>query len=238
MEDNKVIKPEIVEGKLFEPQISEKNILYYQEVNNPETLVYFGEAVKALGDGRVGGYLIRFTTNDDPDVTGEFFTPATDFDIDLPGKSTTYFNHGLDPRLGKRKFTKATLSQDVFGVWAETILKERDEYEAFLLDLALVGKLGWSSGTASHLVEREKAGKATHITRWPLGLDASLTHMPAEPRNSAVPLKSLFPQAAEGEAETGGEPVRSESGSVEVEPEPIEVVTTKGVTEMDITEEK
>jgi len=156
-----------------------------------ETLVVYGDAVKSLGDGRVGGYLVRFTSDADPDITGQFFTDATDFDIDLPGKSTTYFNHGLDPKLKRRKFDKATLKKDEFGVWAETILKERDEYEAFLMELANDGKLAWSSGTASHLVEYEPAGKAERITRWPLGLDASLTHVPAEPRNGVMPLKSL-----------------------------------------------
>ena len=155
------------------------------------TLVRFGDAVKSLGDGKVGGYLVRFSTPDDPDLGGDFFTSDTDYDVDLPGKSTTYFNHGLDPKLGKRRFAKTTLKQDEFGIWAETILKERDEYESFLIDLAKKGKLGWSSGTLSHLVETEPVGKATHITRWPLGLDASLTHIPAEPRNAVMPLKSL-----------------------------------------------
>ena len=176
-----------------------------------ETLIMFGDAVKNLGDGRVGGYLIRFSTEADPDLTEQFFTPETDFDIDLPGKSTTYFNHGMDPKLKRRKFTRATLKQDEFGIWAETILKERDEYETFLLELADAGKLGWSSGTAGHLVETEIVGKAEKITRWPLGLDASLTHIPAEPRNTAIPLKSLInalPQeqpAPEGVAEASGE---------------------------------
>jgi len=43
-------------------------------------------------------------------------------------------------------------------------------------------ELGWSSGTASHLVMREPVGKATFIKRWLLGLDASITPTPAEPR--------------------------------------------------------
>ena len=42
------------------------------------------------------------------------------------------------------------------GVWVEGILNMRDDYEKALYNLAKQGKLGWSSGTASHLVEREK----------------------------------------------------------------------------------
>ena len=55
------------------------------------------------------------------------------------------------------------------------------------------GKLGFSSGTAAHLVEREQApqGKGVHIKMWPLGLDGSLTPTPCDPHNRAVPLKSL-----------------------------------------------
>jgi len=43
-------------------------------------------------------------------------------------------------------------------------------------------EMGWSSGTAAHLVVRQPAGKALHIKRWLLGLDASITPTPAEPR--------------------------------------------------------
>jgi HK97 family phage major capsid protein len=202
----------------------------------PDSLVYFGEAVKALGDGRVGGYLVRFSTADDPDLTGEYFTKDTDF-----GEHETapvYFEHGLDPVLKTRKIGKAVHTKDDFGIWAEAQLELRDNYEKFIYHLTEQGKIGWSSGTHPYLIEREQVGKARWVKLWQLGLDDTLTTHPAEYKNSVIPLKSLFPQAAEGEAETGGEPVRSESGSVEVEPEPIEVVTTKGVTEMDITEEK
>jgi gas vesicle protein len=57
--------------------------------------------------------------------------------------------------------------------------------------LAKRGKLGLSSGTASHLVERdrvsEKSGKTIHeIKQWPLGFDATLTPTPAEPRVGKV----------------------------------------------------
>ena len=203
-----------------------------------ETLVIFGDAVKSLGDGRFGGYLVRFTTELDPDLTSQFFTDETDFDIELPGKSTTYFNHGLDPRLKRRKFEKATLSKDEFGVWAETILKERDEYEAFLKELANDGKLAWSSGTASHLVEYEPVGNAQKITRWPLGLDASMTHIPAEPRNGVIPLKSLFPlpQEPEGEAEVSGDETPSDGDGTAAKVKIIQPVQENNI--MEIEQEK
>ncbi len=163
-----------------------------------ETVVYQGGAIKSLGDNRFGGYLVRFSTAEDPDLTGDFFTKKTDFDMEFPGKSTVYWNHGFGVQIGNtqagamKKLGQADLKYDETGVWAEIILQERDEYEKRIADLAKAGKLGWSSGTASHLVEREDAGKASWLKHWPLGLDASLTHTPAEPRNMVISLKSLL----------------------------------------------
>lgn len=173
------------------------------EIDIENTVINYGSEIKSLGDGKFGGYLVRFSTENDPDLTGDFFTGETDFDIDTAGgKSTVYFNHGLDKKMRKRKLSRADLRVDEVGVWAEAILQERDEYERQIAEMAKAGKLGWSSGTASHLVEREPAGKANRITRWPLGLDASLTHTPAEPRNMVMPLKSLI--TPEPEAEGAG----------------------------------
>lgn len=168
-----------------------------------DTLILFGGPIKAerIEDGvKLGGYLVRFGGED---VTGEFFDADTDYDIDLPSKKTTYFNHGIDPKVGKRKLGKAELKGDDFGIWAETILHERDEYEKFIAELGLAGKLGWSSGTAAHLMDRQRMDDGrTKITRWPI-VEASLTHTPAEPRNTLVPIKSLFdtPQPEQGDPE-------------------------------------
>lgn len=152
-------------------------------------IVSYGGEVKALGNGRVGGYLVRFGDEMKTDLTGDFFTAQTDFGD--AQNSDAYYHHGLDAKLGKRVIGKGKLKRDDVGVWIEAQLEMRDEYEKAVYGMAEAGKLGWSSGTASHLIEREPAGKATWIKRWPLGLDASLTPTPAEPRNDVVPLKSL-----------------------------------------------
>ena len=180
-----------------------------------KALVYFGDAVKALGDGKVGGYLVRFSDENTPDLTGEFFTKDTDFG-DL-STGTVYYQHGLDEKLKKRKLGKSSHVVDEFGVWAETQLAMRDEYEKFIYSLAEAGKMGWSSGTASHLVERELSGKAFKITKWPLGLDDTLTPTPAEPRNSAIPLKSYLgaiqQPTLENQAEVAGDATPVDGGA-------------------------
>jgi hypothetical protein len=65
-------------------------------------------------------------------------------------------------------------------VFIKHLLDLRSGYEAKLYGLVQAGKLGWSSGTAPHLVERKAIGDGRHqIEQWPLGLDASYTPTPA-----------------------------------------------------------
>jgi HK97 family phage major capsid protein len=129
---------------------------------------------------------------------------------------------------------------DDFGVWAETQLQLRDEYEQFIYAQAEAGKLGWSSGTAGHLVEKEETEKAWRITSWPLGLDDSLTLMPAEPRNTVIPLKSLgatltsIPTNLKAAAEAVGNTARSEGEAEETIIPPTNILEGN----MEITEEK
>lgn len=152
--------------------------------------------VKALGGGRVGGYLVVFGSElqTDASPTRDFFTKATDFG---PAKTTPmFYHHGFDPRLGLKAIgggSPATIDPpDDVGIWVEGQLDLRDRYEASLYDMAQAGKLGWSSGTAPHLVRRErKANGSNWIVSWPLGLDASLTPTPAEPRANAIAIKAL-----------------------------------------------
>lgn len=166
-------------------------------MNETDTLVNFGGALKTLSsDGdtaKLGGYLVRFGSPTDTDATRlrDFFTKNTDFDIQDGATSAVYYNHGLNSTLKTRKLGIASLRVDDVGVWMETELKARDDYERRILQMAQAGKLGLSSGTAAHLVERKNHGDAHEITRWPLGLDASLTPTPAEPKTSVAHLKSI-----------------------------------------------
>ena len=152
--------------------------------------IYFGTAVKDLGNGKVGGYLVVFGSPTDPDLTGDYFTKSTDFDLERSNKTTIYYNHALDGTMKSRKLGTGELKVDDVGVFVEAQLELRDEYEKAIYGMAQKGKLGWSSGTASHLVERESKGSAFWIKAWALGLDASLTPTPAEPKTLAIPLKS------------------------------------------------
>lgn len=157
----------------------------------PDSPTFFCEEVKALDDnGRVGGYLTRFSTANDPDLTGDFFTKDTDFgDSD---KLPVLYQHGFDKTVGKRKIGSAKVTRDEIGLWAESQLSLRDDYEKMIFEMAKAGKLGYSSGAAGHTVERVNEGKANWIKQWYMA-EASLTPTPAEYRNTVIPIKSLIP---------------------------------------------
>jgi phage head maturation protease len=168
------------------------------------TMVYFGGQCKALDDkGKVGGYLVLFGTADATDASEQrdFFTPETDFGLDLSTTSRMLYHHGLDGTIGAKSLGTggAGLKADATGVWMEGQLDLRDEYERKIHAMVKAGKMGLSSGTASHLIRREKqANGSNKVLSWPLGLDASLTPTPAEPRTQAVALKSLLPPEVKG----------------------------------------
>lgn len=156
---------------------------------NDETLTFYGGEIKALGDGRIGGYLVRFGDADKTDLEGEFFTRDTDFDLEIGevNRTSVYYHHGLDPVIKQRKIgTGEVRYADDVGLWVEAQLEIRDQYESAIYDMVKTGKLGWSSGTAPHLM----AKSAGHITRWPI-VEASITPTPAEPRAHAVAVKAL-----------------------------------------------
>lgn len=162
-----------------------------------DSVIQFGGEVKSLGGGKVGGYLVYFSSADDPDVTPnrDFYTKDTDFGLDHSTKSVVLYDHTLDPTIKGKRLGRGEMKMDDVGVWIEAQLELKDDYDRAIYALAQKGKLGWSSGTATHLVEREavksSSGQASHhVTCWPLGLDASLTPTPAEPRATAMALKS------------------------------------------------
>jgi hypothetical protein len=160
-----------------------------------DTLIQFGGSIKALGDGRVGGLSVLFTDNSSTDIANDFFDATTDYAVaEWPAPCTVYYNHGNDATLGVKALgggaMKGTMTLQDAGVWVEVQLNLADQYEAAIYSMAEKGKLGWSSGTAHHLMRRENSGNAKHVTYWPLGLDMSLTPTPCEPRARVMALKS------------------------------------------------
>lgn len=177
------------------------------EEGDEDTLVTYGSAVKALGEGRVGGYLVRFTKAADYDLQDDRFD-AVKSDLGEATKLPVLYHHGLDATLKRRRIGTGETKKDEVGLWIESQLSLRDAYEKAIYELAEKGKLSWSSGAASHTVERQPDGKGAVITQWFIS-EASLTPTPAEPRNLAMSIKSLeliplaLPEAAPETRESG-----------------------------------
>jgi HK97 family phage major capsid protein len=165
-------------------------------------MIYFGDAVKAFGEGKVGGYLVRWGGSGDVDLTGDYFTPETDLGIGQGDHLPVYYEHGYDPVIKSRKIGRGQVTSfDDVGVWFEAQLSMRDEYERKIYKLAEAGKLGWSSQAGGSLVSKAMEEGGTFISTWPLA-EATLTKTPAEYRNVAIPLKSIYPAAEEKAVET------------------------------------
>jgi hypothetical protein len=140
-----------------------------------------GAAVKSIESGEVEGLLVVFGNPDATDLENEFFTKDTDFGRQR--ETPIWLNHAQPVKTA----SGIILIEEPIGYGALEIVDEgviiRGLLDAKYRYLAQIAQeLGWSSGTAAHLVMREPVGKATHIKRWLLGLDASITPTPAEPR--------------------------------------------------------
>lgn len=204
-----------------------------KSLHGDDELIAFGGELKALGDGKVGGYLVRFTTKDDPDLSGDFFTKDTDFGP--ASESIAWFHHRqpaklengkIMPALKKRMANNVSLKKDDFGVWAESVLDLRDEYEKFIYGQVVAGKMGYSSGTSPHTVDREIIGKGVAwVKTWPLGTDASYTPSPCEFRNTVTTVKSLstpdFAALTSGDAVTYSKTINTIQENNSMTPEEI-----------------
>lgn len=160
-----------------------------------------------LENGKVGGYLVRFSGPKDPDLYGDYFTKSTDYGIfkELP----VYFQHGGDSVLKNRRIGVGEIKEDDTGLWFEAQLEKRDEYEAMISQLIDMGRLGYSSGAVGHLVSRKEAPNGTfEITSWPIG-EGSIVLNPAEPRNGVMPIKEFLKMVSD----EGSEASKAKAGN-------------------------
>jgi HK97 family phage major capsid protein/HK97 family phage prohead protease len=137
----------------------------------------------------VGGYGVVFGGRD---LTGDQFTADTDFNLGYVPAPAVFYDHtmtGLNHRLGE----VVKITKDEKGLWIEAQLQRSAEYVDEVLQLVKKGVLGWSSGSISHLVRREKGV----IKNWTIA-EFSLTPTPAEPRTIGVTQLKTIDANAEG----------------------------------------
>jgi len=169
-----------------------------------------GKPIKALGEDRIGGYLVVFGDPDKRDMQGEYFTKDTDFHLDWYEKRPALFHHGLDKTMKGAKVGDITaLHMDEIGLWAEGILDMRSAYIQKLKELIDRGVIGWSSGALPQRAVLEGDGR---ISEWGI-IEGSLTPTPAEPRRTNIHMiKTAF--AALEERLTAPEEPPSEAAKV------------------------
>lgn len=191
----------------------------YVEYSLMDMMAYFADSVKSDELGNVRGYLVRFGSPNVTDLEGDYFTKSTDFGfpLDTQVPINLYYHHGMDAKVGKRAIGKGTIKADEVGLWYQAQIDMSDEYGQMIAKLSKQGRLGYSSGAASHLVERKQVGGAHEVLRWPIA-EASLTPTPAEPMNmvkSVSDIAKMYMDKEMGEGEMEEEEPEPE---VEVEP--------------------
>jgi len=176
-----------------------------------DLMIAFGDDIKAVdvteGKARIGGYLVRFGTSDEPDLTdADYFAADTYYGPSDGDGADTMVHHGIPLKAGLEGLSQRILApiktkRDEIGIWAETVLDLADQYERIVHEMVQAGKLKWSSGTAARLARRESDGK---ISRWPI-IEGSLTPTPMEPRLPAVMGLKAYLGMLEGPEPGGGD---------------------------------
>lgn len=163
------------------------------------SLVYPGSEVKALGDGRIGGILAPFATPSNPDPQGDFFTPNTDFWLNVNQRCGVVWHHGLKA-LGPKLLGVVDMTLGEAGLEGIATLDLGDPDAKAIYERAERGECYWSTGSTSRLTSRRDVGVAREIVRWPI-VEASLTDSPVDRRAKAWSIKAIVDGEIEPEQE-------------------------------------
>lgn len=209
-------------------------------MEHDEILVAFGGEIKSMGEGRYRGQLVRYGNPDEPDISGarDFFAPDTDFGaVKTVG---VYWDHGMDPKIGAKRVGEGEIVDEEDGLWLDFQLNRAEKYvQKYVEPFVLAGKGRFSSGSAAHLVRRERMPNGTHkILVWPIA-EASITPEAAEPRLGAImPIKSykatrIADEEAEGTvAQVEGKSTPTAEADSEAQTEPdVPAIETKTETD-------
>lgn len=164
------------------------------ESTSNDIVVRSGGPVKSLpgrGPGWFGGLGIVYSTDQDPDLEKDFFSPKSNLDLYDGQRIRTYYRHGADLVAGRTKITQSSFQRQEKGVWFEGKLDLSNPLHKRIDNLVQRGKLGFSTGAMGHLTHKEPRGQAKEIIDWPVG-ELSLTPTPCEPRTRVTTLKSLL----------------------------------------------
>lgn len=150
-------------------------------------------AIKARADGKIEGLLVRYSDASQVDLELDFFDKNTNLGVRDGDELPVLWHHNLDPE--KRGIIgKGQVSYTPKGLWFQSWLNRRDEYERYILKMIELNKAGYSGG-ASDIVRQPTAGKARRVTKFIL-VEGSVTPTPMDPYN-VVSLKSFMAGGAD-----------------------------------------
>lgn len=207
-------------------------LVVYGKSAPEDRMVLLGSEVKALGDGRIGGYLVRFGNPETPDLSEheDYFDAKTYFGARAGDGVDVTINHGIPLKRTKDPQEAAVFREiadhflppiktklDKIGLFAETVVNLADEYDSMVYELSKKGKMRWSSGAVGHLVKRTEMPNGTHhVDTWIIG-EAALTPTPAEPRGTGVrPLKSFAAELAGWPESDGSTPLETDADAAKM----------------------
>lgn len=155
-----------------------------------QTLINFGGEIKSLGGYRFGGQAVVFGG---ADLAKDRFTKETDFDLYEGKRLINLYDHGLNDTFKRTRIGYGYAKIVDAGVWFEGEMEKRAGYEAHVdkvFEGIEAGKMGLSTGSVPHMVERAEAEDGiTIIKSWPI-VEVSITPTPCEPRTFIQSLKS------------------------------------------------
>ena len=152
-----------------------------EEKNNLHALKILSETDDKV---TIGGLAVVYGGQD---LQGDTFDSQTDYMTEHSSdRMPVLFDHALGEVKNTLGVVTKVEERDA-GLWFEAQIDRAKAYAAEVLELIKQGKLGYSTGSVAHLVQRLEG----HIKRWPI-YELSLTPQPAEPRTLGVDfLKTL-----------------------------------------------
>jgi len=157
-------------------------------------------AIKSVGGGKVEGLLVRYTDPSRLDLGRDYFDKHSDLGVKDGQELPLLWHHNLDPEK-RGPIGKGVVTYTDAGLWFQSWLDQRDEYERYILKMISLGKAGYSSGADPASVVRQPiAGKAQahRVARWRI-IEGSVTPVPMDAGNS-VSLKAFMAGAADPRA--------------------------------------
>ena len=151
--------------------------------------------IKAITDDSftVAGYGVVYGGTD---LENDTFTKDTNYMLGVVPEPVVLYDHAQEIKSVLGKVTKIT-ERDA-GLWMEAQINRSKDYAKQVLELVKSGRLGYSTGSVAHLVERLEG----NIKRWPI-FELSLTPVPAEPRTIGVEQLKALGIVINADAETG-----------------------------------